>query len=230
MNSGCIPLQCTDTGSCAYEHQIKGSGAPGMMLTLMKMFLCSDVIFLAGSWHEEQTGNTQQGRDYPGWCCFLRESRGVGVQRTMLRRSLLSCSAWTAKANKEQAQRPSWPAAALSLLQTGAGREKEPRRTAAPRATPRSGHPHLLLQLLPGCVILSWGDCSIAVTAGQVVHSQTHTQNSVQTNTSVSISLHSPLWDSIWWPVCPNNNWFKFNGFLFDFVWFFSHKDSFLWV
>lgn len=56
-----------------------------MMLTLMKMFLCGDVIFLAGSWHEAQTGNTQQGRDYPGWCCILRESRGVGVQRTMLR-------------------------------------------------------------------------------------------------------------------------------------------------
>lgn len=46
----------------------------------METLLCSDAIFLAGSWHEAQKGNTQQGT-LLGRLVLLLKIRGVGVQR-----------------------------------------------------------------------------------------------------------------------------------------------------
>lgn len=49
-------------------------------LSLMETLLCSDAIFLAGSWHEAQKGNTQQGT-LLGTLVLLLRIRGVGAQR-----------------------------------------------------------------------------------------------------------------------------------------------------
>lgn len=216
MNSGCILLQCTDTGSCAYEHQIKGSGAPGNHSYIngnVPVQWCDIPGWeLAWSTKREHTA----GRDFPGWCCFWRESRGVGAQRTRLSQSLLRLDS----EGKEDPGAGTEPVTARRNFVTSAdkGREKEPCRTASQRATPRSGHPQVLLMLLPGCVIVSWVHYNTAGTEGRQC-SQTRAHNSVQTNTSGPLSLHRLPWDSSRWPICSSKNWIRSN-YIFLLFWF----------
>lgn len=175
MNSGCILLQCTDTGSCAYEHQIKGSGAPGNPTAM--------------------NGNVPvQWCDIPAWELAWSTKRELTAGHPIVQAGVDSSerAEWVlreANRTRDWAQSPSWPGGAWSHLQAREIREKEPWRTAAQRATSRPG--------TPACcwcssqdewsVLSSLQPCS-GCRAGRA---QPHlTQNSVQTSTSVPVLLH----------------------------------------
>lgn len=123
----------------------------------METLLCSDAIFLAGSWHEAQKGNTQQGT-WLDRLVLLLKSRGVGVQRTM------------------PSQKPAHLAPPGEQRQTGPGSRHRARRgqeelchicrqgQAEKRSLeevqhkeqhPGQGISNLLVVLLPVCVVLS---------------------------------------------------------------------------
>lgn len=124
----------------------------------MEMLLCSDAIFLAGSWHEAQKGNTQQGT-WLDRLMLLLKSRGVGVQRTM------------------PSQKPAHPAPPGEQRQTGPGsrhrarrgqeelchicRQGQSEKRSLEEVQHKEQHPglgisNLLVVLLPVCVVLSW--------------------------------------------------------------------------
>lgn len=139
MNSGCILLQCTDTGSCAYEHQIKGSGAPGNPTAM--------------------NGNVPvQWCDIPAWELAWSTKRELTAGHPIVQVGVDSSerAEWVLRGGKQDLGLGTEPVMARRSLVTSAGKGNQGKgalKNCSTKSNIQAWHPCLLLLLLPGCGI-----------------------------------------------------------------------------
>lgn len=189
----------------------------------METLLCSDAIFLAGSWHEAQKGNMQQGT-LLGRLVLLLKIRGVGVLRTMWqpeRLPVVLCLG--SKGKQDQWRNSTKPVMAARNFVTSSDKGSQ-RKGALNYCSTESNGPglgtfKLVVMLLLLCVILSW--LSSLQNCNDFSGGGAQSDSLLKTLWRLTYLYMLP-WDNIWlhrcWPACSNKNWFRYNDF-------FSHKD-----
>lgn len=136
-------------------------------LILMETLLCSDAIFLAGSWHEAQKGNTQQGT-LLGRLVLLVKIRRGGIQKTKEPESLLAMFCLESESKQDQWPNSTEPIMAKRNLVTSS--DKGSQRKGHKKQHSGLGIPKLLLMLLLMCDFVNWAHYKIVMLSVEAVH------------------------------------------------------------